>query len=527
MPFATPTLCTKCDGTGRLESEVTPFTFKVPSPVPALVGTNHTPSDSEADAIRDTISELQPSISALDNDIAPLQATLTELRRKRQTLLSHIQEHKSLISAIRRFPAELLGEVFVRCLPERWQKRTFGVNKTPLLLTQVCRHWRAIAISTRELWSSFVYERLNPSDVSLTKLWLARGGNCTMNIRISESSVNTRDIWTVHQVLTLLVSHCERWRNLEIHLLLHMASVIAAAKDRLPVLRTLVIHPLEPYDNGSQVIDTFERAPLLRSFQSNELRFFRVNIPWAQLDELTMDANIDLAVAILGQAVNLSHFRLTSRPSFLEAPLSVLHHNQLRSLTLQISSPHSPFSYLTLPALQDICIIQGNTYSSQSQLICFLSRSKCSLRSFAFHNVPLTGGQLLECLEHAPSLLELKLLGKSSHSITDEVLHRLICRDTENAQVTCLTPTLQAIDIDAYDILNPSLFMDMVQSRSCIRSDSSFAISRLKKVAISFQYADGQLERLVFARARVRQLRDEGLDISIVQHFEQGPSIAL
>ncbi|KIM82259.1 hypothetical protein PILCRDRAFT_32060, partial [Piloderma croceum F 1598] len=93
-------------------------------------------------------------ISALDSDIAQVQATLTELQRKRQTLYSHIQEHKSLISAIRRFPAELLGEVFAHCLPERWQERT---NKTPSLLTQVCRHWRAIAISMRELWSSFIY----------------------------------------------------------------------------------------------------------------------------------------------------------------------------------------------------------------------------------------------------------------------------------------------------------------------------------------------------------------------------------
>jgi DNA-binding transcriptional LysR family regulator len=86
---------------------------------------------------------------------------------------------------------------------------------------------------------------------------------------------------------------------------------------------------------------------------------------------------------------------------------------------------------------------------------------------------------------------------------------------------------LQAIDIDAYDILNQTLFMDMVQSRSRITSDSSFAISRLKRVAISFRYADGQLERVLFARARVRQLREEGLDISIVQHFEGGSSFTL
>jgi len=93
--------------------------------------------------------------------------TATSLRcRRRWSSLSEnlIQKHRSLISTIRRSPAEMLGEVFAHCLPERC---TLRVNKTPSFLTRACHHWRHIniAISMRELWSSFTHQSHCPFDV--------------------------------------------------------------------------------------------------------------------------------------------------------------------------------------------------------------------------------------------------------------------------------------------------------------------------------------------------------------------------
>ena len=532
MHFATPTSCMEC-GRGRLESEVLSFTLGL-SPVPELVGTNHTPSEFEADAIRDTIFGLQPSISALDNDIAQVQATLTELQRKRQVLHNYFQEHKSLLSSIRRFPEELLGEIFSHCLPERWQDRTLRRVKAPLILTQICRHWRAIAISTRKLWSSVVYESQSSSDIVFTKLWLARGGNCAMNVRISQPFVDSRlGTYIVQQVVGLLISHSERWRNLEIFLRPSMCSLIATVKDRLPILQSLAICAHGTFTDQS--INAFERAPLLRSLNLSA-PLYLLDIPWAQLDELMIDsANFGWAVAMLGHTANLTDFRLTSMVNCNPVPPGVIHNNQLRSLAIHfisIDAPGKLFDCLALPALQDVCIMQDKKrplapWICQEQLISLLSRSRCSLRRLAFHDVSLTDGELIECLEHAPSLVELELRDAASYSITNDALHRLIYRNPEDAQVACLAPALQVIELDAFNILNESLFMDMVQSRSRIGIESSDTMSQLKKVAISLRYADGQLEQVVFARARVRQLRDEGLDISVVQHFEGGSSFTL
>jgi len=156
-----------------------------------------------------------------------------------------------------------------------------------------------------------------------------------------------------------------------------------------------------------------------------------------------------------------------------------------------------------------------------------LFRSSCSLRRIAFHHVSLTGDNLLECIAHSPSLVELELRGLASHSITDEVLSRLVYQDNESAPTTCLAPALRIIEIDAYDTLNKSLFLEMVETRRQIRVDSPTAVSQLTRVAVSLPYAIGQLEHVMFARPHVRQLRDEGLDISIVQHFEGGSSYVL
>ena len=501
MNFASSTSCAKCGGTGLVESEIPPYKLG-PSPVPQLVGTNDPPSEFQADAIRNTMSEVQPFVSALDGDIVQVQARLMELQWKREILHSYFHEHERLLSPIRRLPADLLGDIFIFCLPERWQDRRFEGTIAPLLLTKICRYWRAVAVSTARLWSSFVYESQSHSYVALTKLWLTRGVNCATNIRIAEPFVDP-------QVLNLLVSHSERWREVDIVLRSWMLSDVATVKDRLLLLQTLTIDGRGPFDD-------------------------QINFPWAQLDKLAVHSyNFSPTLAGLEHATALTDLRLTAMFSCNPVPTNVIHLNQLRSLHLQFvnwGALNDLFPFLVSPALKDICIAQDEridfpVWICHEAFISFLSQSSCSLRRIAFHDVPLYDVHLLQYMAYSPSLTELVLRGKASRSITDNVLHQLTYQDTEGVQEAYLASGLQVIDIDAYHALNQSLFLDMVQSRLHIRTNNPIAMPRLRKLTITLPYEDGQLKPIVFSQARVRQLRDDGLDISIVQLSKEKSSV--
>ncbi|KAJ6589982.1 hypothetical protein DFH09DRAFT_892505, partial [Mycena vulgaris] len=55
---------------------------------------------------------------------------------------------------------------------------------TPITLTAVCRYWRAVALSARELWARVAFFRCPPGSVFLLEAWLARSGNLPLSATI-------------------------------------------------------------------------------------------------------------------------------------------------------------------------------------------------------------------------------------------------------------------------------------------------------------------------------------------------------
>ncbi|KAJ7870506.1 hypothetical protein B0H13DRAFT_1553445, partial [Mycena leptocephala] len=47
-------------------------------------------------------------------------------------------------------PNEITARIFVHCLPSHGERPS--PQTAPLLPAQICRHWRAVALATCELW---------------------------------------------------------------------------------------------------------------------------------------------------------------------------------------------------------------------------------------------------------------------------------------------------------------------------------------------------------------------------------------
>jgi len=114
------------------------------SPFSSRIGTNYLPISDEAIQIRGYISEKAARIADVDQENEDLKA----LRAK---LTLEIEEHRSLLSPVPHFPIDVLQEIFAACLPTEHYP-VVSQYESPLLLIQVCKNWRNIALSAPQLW---------------------------------------------------------------------------------------------------------------------------------------------------------------------------------------------------------------------------------------------------------------------------------------------------------------------------------------------------------------------------------------
>ncbi|KIM90109.1 hypothetical protein PILCRDRAFT_42451, partial [Piloderma croceum F 1598] len=121
------------------------------SPFSAVLRSNYAASVVEAPQIEQIITKHDKYITQIDKNIAQTLVTLNCLQHRRAGLVAFQQAHKALISPIRRTPPEMLANIFVLCLPDDEFVGMYVLD-APLLLVQICSHWRKIALSTQRLW---------------------------------------------------------------------------------------------------------------------------------------------------------------------------------------------------------------------------------------------------------------------------------------------------------------------------------------------------------------------------------------
>ncbi|KAJ6447803.1 hypothetical protein C8R47DRAFT_999689, partial [Mycena vitilis] len=146
-------LCPNCEAPSRTLALLDPPPAASPN-LAHLLTSNEPPLESEVPFIHKAIADAQGRIQPLDEQIGSLKAQIHDLpaalfqfRSRRDEVAENVRRHQSVISPIRRVPAELICEIFLAVsLPDD------AVNKPPWYLGHICRSWREYALAYSCLW---------------------------------------------------------------------------------------------------------------------------------------------------------------------------------------------------------------------------------------------------------------------------------------------------------------------------------------------------------------------------------------
>ncbi|KAI4527315.1 hypothetical protein K525DRAFT_217498, partial [Schizophyllum commune Loenen D] len=242
-----------------------------------LLSSNRAPTDDERQAAASLLQMWSTEAAVLAAKVRALQAQLAQVSAKLDEIQERVRLHSQIVSPMRSMPAEILQHIFRYTLPE-FHNALLSPDEPPVLLTRVCRVWRAVSLDTPELWSS-IHIVCTPFDKDMpqraretvelrlraVELWLARSGTCLLDISIrAEGEVMDIDFMpfsegyryssTVLHALRVIIPHSRRWSQLSIVATMGELKELLPLRLDLPKLQSFVFRefgrPVHPGTHG-------------------------------------------------------------------------------------------------------------------------------------------------------------------------------------------------------------------------------------------------------------------------------------
>ncbi|KAJ7458205.1 hypothetical protein FB451DRAFT_1508602, partial [Mycena latifolia] len=202
------------------------------------------------------------------------------------------------VSRISILPPELITEIFVHGLPSH--RRLPSRKRAPLLLLQICRLWREIALTSPRLWAHLAIHLSravvdSPLAPNLSQ-WLSRARGTPVTLTLRGSAALDRTGAWINSLL-------RRYADLHLHVLAlqNLPDILSLAE-----LHTLTLSPRPRYlvPFHPRPIDTFRYAAKLREVALTERVLLQLfPLPWPQITRLTADGfTMEDCLAVLRDA---------------------------------------------------------------------------------------------------------------------------------------------------------------------------------------------------------------------------------
>ncbi|KAJ6566856.1 hypothetical protein B0H19DRAFT_1138746 [Mycena capillaripes] len=456
------------------------------SPFNDMLHTNIAPTDAECRSIRDLLQGPQKDVVDLTEDIARLRFLIDEATRKRDELQQFINAHLALVSPARRLPEDIVREIFMATLSST-RNSVISPDEAPLLLCQICKSWRTVALTTPRLWASV--HIVIPTESKLPRLantvsaWLRRSGTVPLDISLvyshtSESSCNDSP------VVSALVAVSRRWRNIRL-VVRNYADLEPLSAEDVPLLQSISIQ-----DGYTRLWDSFPRRLSFlatKSLRSVELPtmdcLLQAPVAWGALIDLKVAGSItcQAALKILHQCPLLEtcDVRVDTWSSDNTAQHQPVSLTQLRHLTLgHGKGAQVLLTRMTLPALR--------SFGCYSDKILFDVRpifpsSMGHLESLKIDVRKLSSEALLAALSEVPSLEELHIRQEpylpNRAGVDPDFLKHLTPASDGADSVSC--PHLRCLTLTAFGAVSDDTILQFIQART---------VSRLQHVDLLFRF---------------------------------------
>ncbi|KAK0436237.1 hypothetical protein EV421DRAFT_1981285, partial [Armillaria borealis] len=442
-----------------------------------LLESNNPPLHTERLQLEGFIGDNLEFVTSLQERVSKARAVLNDLLKEQRGVKDMIESCKTIIRPIRKVPEDIVREIFL-ALWDTEEEGKDSLNKrfTPLVVSQVCRDWRTIALSMSQLWSTITLDfdrHLNELPCQyLLQTYLVRSANRDIILSIRSS----RDI-SKSPVIPALILSAPRWTNISMSIPHNSRHAFSAARGFLHRLNRLSVELTQEdyYMHSTKTLfDAFEYAPLLRSLSLKGIgrSIEQMSLPWSQLTDYTGDDRTS-CMDILKRAPEIER---ASLQCFEDGTHQTLSRQRLRILHVHEVGP-TPYvrdsaggilqllSCVEFPALESLHMAYAHTHN------VLIPKSLMGLTAGSLKSLSIDARSVLSSTAQADFLSLLKTT-ESLSSLS------LSCRFEPNQNKELLTglnanmnptvvPRLTSLTIritNEKPFLQPS-FIEMVQSR--------------------------------------------------------------
>jgi hypothetical protein len=340
-----------------------------------ILTSNDEPRQQDIQTIKNCIQDHEFKASEIEKLLKDIKQAYQFVDSRRKEHRKIAEAYNGTLSAIRKFPAELLGEIFLLCV--RSCSDAVSPLGPPWVFGKVCRRWRSVALSAPQLWSVIPplhnstgtgigmsnnndYLKLHSTSLRLSRTF-------PLHFELSLGS-NAEPVCPVLNVISPHINHCQ---SLDISTTAaYLPLLDQAFRGTSCGMRSLTIR-LEGTSDALadyQSLSFFQLSPNIRDLRFSGLALDRshltasplmhswLKIPWSNLTSFVGDRLQEQYVTdLLHHAPSLVECSFTVLIAFGTSRFTTVSHDKLCSLDLSEASS-GLLDHLTLPSLATLSI---------------------------------------------------------------------------------------------------------------------------------------------------------------------------